>query len=117
MVKPVHPARLTEVSRVLDDLRDRLAAAEDDLLSSLVVLGEPEAQRTVDGWFDQVVDLLRAVDEITDQHVVTLSRAAARRSSDSGADAPAPAVEDALDHHDVVAGRLAQGEPTPRQPW
>lgn len=68
------------VSDVLQSLSDTVAGAEDDLLASLVVMGETDAQRTVDGWVDQVVDLLRAVDEVATQHRSTLARAHARHA-------------------------------------
>jgi hypothetical protein len=73
------------VSDVLRALSDTVAGVEDDLLASLVVMGEADSQRTVDGWVDQVVDLLRAVDEVTAQHRATLARAHARHSWGDGA--------------------------------
>lgn len=89
MPRPVNSPGLTEVSQVLSGLSDALATVEDDLLSCLVVMGEPDAQRTVDGWVDQLVDLLRAVDEVTEQHLTTLSRVSTRHAgSEVGADAP-----------------------------
>lgn len=69
---------LTAVSEVLTGLSESVARVEDDLLSSLVVMGEADAQRTVDGWVDQVVDLLRAVDEVALSHRSTLARAHSR---------------------------------------
>jgi len=76
--RPVDSPALTEVSAVLEGLSDTTAAVEDNLLSCLVVMGEPDAQVTVDAWVDQVVDLLRAVDEVTRQHLLTLSRVSTR---------------------------------------
>ena len=78
MRRPVDSPVLTEVSAVLEGLSDTTAAVEDNLLSCLVVMGEPDAQVTVDAWVDQVVDLLRAVDEVTGQHLSTLSRVSTR---------------------------------------
>ena len=75
------------VSDVLGALSDTVAGIEDDLLASLVVMGEADPQRTVDGWVDQVVDLLRAVDEVTAQHRATLARAHARHSGTVGGEA------------------------------
>lgn len=69
----------TVVGDALRALSDTVAGVEDDLFSSLVVMGETEAQQAVDGWVDQLVDLLRSVDEVTVQHRATLARASARR--------------------------------------
>lgn len=69
------------MSDVLQSLSEAVTAAEDDLLAALVVMGEPEAQHAVDGWVDQVVDLLRAVDEVATQHRTTLARAQTRHSA------------------------------------
>ncbi|GAA4109548.1 hypothetical protein GCM10022415_02770 [Knoellia locipacati] len=79
MRRPSEPPALPAVSDVLGALSDTVAGVEDDLLASLVVMGEADAQRTVDGWVDQVVDLLRAVDEVAVQHRATLARAHARQ--------------------------------------
>ncbi|EAP97592.1 hypothetical protein JNB_19018 [Janibacter sp. HTCC2649] len=76
--RPADTPALTQVSAVLEGLSQTVAAVEDDLLSCLVVMGEPDPQRTVDAWVDQVVDLLRAVDEVTGQHLSTLSRVSTR---------------------------------------
>lgn len=97
MRRPSEPPALPAVSDVLHSLSDAVSRAEDDLLASLVVLGEPDAQRTVDGWVDHVVDLLRAVDEVAGHHRATLARAQARRTSDDDA-APAGDSNDAADH-------------------
>lgn len=78
MRRPVDSPALTEVSAVLEALSNATAAVEDNLLSCLVVMGEPDAQVTVDAWVDQFVDLLRAVDEVTGQHLSTLSRVSTR---------------------------------------
>ena len=80
MPRPVDTPALTEVSAALEALSGTAAKVEDDLLSCLLVMGEPDPQRTVDAWVDQVVDLLRAVDEVTGQHLSTLSRVATRLS-------------------------------------
>ena len=86
---------LTEASTVLQDVGRALAAAEDDLLSCLVVMGEPDPQRTLDGWVDQVVDLLRAVDEVAIQHRATIARATARHGGAVAAPAPSAPATDA----------------------
>lgn len=88
MRRPVDPHALPEVGAVLADVGRGLAAAEDDLLACLVVLGEPDPQRELDAWVDQVVDVLRSVDEVTTQHRATIARATARRRG------PAPSVAD-----------------------
>jgi hypothetical protein len=85
--RPVDTPALTEVSAVLEGLSGTVTSIEDDLLSCLVVMGEPDPQRAVDAWVDQVVDLLRAVDEVTGQHLSTLSRVSTRLGeSDSTTD-------------------------------
>ncbi|MFW5470939.1 hypothetical protein ACOCJ4_12935 [Knoellia sp. CPCC 206435] len=91
MRRPVDPRALTEVGAVLGRVGEGLAAAEDDLLSCLVVMGEPDPQRALDGWVDQVVDVLRAVDEVTAQHRATIARSTARRGDplDAPSDEPA----------------------------
>lgn len=87
MRRPSETPAFTAVGDVLRGLSDTLAGAEDDLLSSLVVMGETDPQQTVDGWVDQIVDLLRAVDEVTVQHRATLTRASARHAVPDGVDA------------------------------
>lgn len=99
MPRPPEPHALTAVSDVLRGLSDTLAGTEDDLLASLVVMGETDAQRVVDGWVDQVVDLLRAVDEVTTQHRTTLARASSRHAAHHVAepgDGNRTAVDDTL---------------------
>ncbi len=88
MRRTVDSHALTEVSAVLRGVGTTLADAEDDLLSCLVVMGEPDPQRSLDGWVDQVADLLRAVDEVAAQHRATIARALARHPEVE--DAPAP---------------------------
>lgn len=88
MRRTVDTHALTEASAALGGVGQALAAAEDDLLSCLVVMGEPDPQRELDGWVDQVVDLLRAVDEVATQHRATIARATARHPD--AVDAPTP---------------------------
>lgn len=88
MPRPVDTPGLTDVSRVLGGISQMVASVEEDLLSCLVVMGEPDAQHTVDAWVDQVVDLLRAVDEVTDHHLTTLSRVSTRHTSTETARPP-----------------------------
>ncbi|KGN37002.1 hypothetical protein N803_16430 [Knoellia subterranea KCTC 19937] len=83
------PSALTEVSGVLEGLSRTAASVENDLLSCLVVMGEPDAQAVVDGWVDQFVDLLRAVDETTERHVTTLARVTSRVDGRPTHDEPA----------------------------
>lgn len=103
MPESVETSTLAEASAALADLSRTLTSAEDDLLSCLVVMGEPEAQGSVDGWVDQVVDVLRAVDEVTAAHLVTLSRVTSRQSPGPGqpgsADASAEMPSDAAVDH------------------
>ncbi|GGB85136.1 hypothetical protein GCM10011314_26040 [Knoellia flava] len=84
---------LPGVSTVLEGLSATIASVEDDLLASLVVLGESDPQRSVDGWVDQVVDLLRAVDEVAAQHRTTLALAHSRATARGGS-APEDAASD-----------------------
>jgi len=93
--RPPEPSSLPDVSTVLEGLSDSLARVEDDLLASLVVLGESDSQRAVDGWVDQVVDLLRAVDEVATRHRSTLALAHSRagaRGEAARQDAPSEAT-------------------------
>lgn len=78
MHRPIDSSALAEASAVLEGLSGVVTSAEDSLLSCLVVMGEPDAQAAVDGWIDQVVDLLRAVDQVTEQHQSTLARSSTR---------------------------------------
>lgn len=96
MPTPVDTSALPRVRAVLGRVGEELAAAEDELLSCLVVMGEPDPQRALDGWVDQVVDVLRAVDEVATQHRATIARATARRR-DPLADAGDAADPDAGD--------------------
>lgn len=89
MRRPVDTHALTEVGAVLSSVGHDLAAAEDDLLSCLVVMGEPDPQRALDGWVDQVADVLRAIDEVVVQHRATIARATARHP-DQTAPVPEP---------------------------
>ncbi|MFC7491650.1 MULTISPECIES: hypothetical protein [unclassified Knoellia] len=92
MRRPVDSPALTEVSGVLEGLSDTAADVEERLLSCLVVMGEPDAQHTVDAWVDQLVDLLRAVDDITGQHRSTLSRVTTRLADRESAESRAPSL-------------------------
>ncbi|MBM6400902.1 hypothetical protein [Phycicoccus sonneratiae] len=67
------PLRARAATSRLDALRDTLAAAEDDVLASLVVTGEPRPQRVLDDWLDQVVDTLRALGEAADEVAAALA--------------------------------------------
>ncbi|MDT0213608.1 hypothetical protein Q9R29_06880 [Rothia sp. ARF10] len=95
MRRPPDPPSLLGVSTVLEALSDTISRVEDDLLGSLVVMGEAEPQRAVDGWVDHVVDLLRAVDEVTAQHRTTLALAHSRAGAGS-VSAPDGAASDAV---------------------
>ncbi len=80
------PQRARAVLEGLDDLRDTVAGAEDDVLACLVVTGEPGAQRVLDDWLDQVADTLRALGEVADDVAPTLaghSASSARRDAGS----------------------------------
>ncbi|HMM93992.1 hypothetical protein, partial [Phycicoccus sp.] len=61
------PAHVATVAARLVALRTLAADGEDDLLASLVVTGEPRAQRVLDDWVDQVADSLRALGEAADE--------------------------------------------------
>lgn len=96
MPRPIDTPALARVSTVLEGLSETVAKVEDDLLSCLVVMGEPDPQRTVDAWVDQVVDLLRAVDEVTGQHHSTLSRVSTRLGDRDNSEEQTPAERDAM---------------------
>lgn len=72
------PARLAAVLTRLDAVRDLVGEVEDDVLAALVVTGEPDAQRVLDDWLDQVADTLRAVGEAADLLAPRLARFATR---------------------------------------
>ena len=78
MRRSVDTQALAAVGADLAEVGQGLAGAEDDLLSCLVVMGEPDPQRAVDAWVDQVADVLRAVDEVVARHRSTIARSAAR---------------------------------------
>lgn len=95
------PALARAAADALFALRDRVADAEDDVLSSLVVTGEPRPQRVLDDWLDQVADTLRAVGETASDLAVSLN-APADVAADTPATAPSPTVRTA-----AVDGRRA----------
>ncbi|GGL28570.1 hypothetical protein H9L10_02940 [Phycicoccus endophyticus] len=80
------PASARSVAAHLDALRALLAEAEEDVLASLVVTGEPRPQRVLDDWLDQVADSLRALTETADEVALALAPYA-------GAGAPAAGAE------------------------
>ncbi|QIM21394.1 hypothetical protein G7075_10125 [Phycicoccus sp. HDW14] len=82
------PLRARAAASRLDALRDTLAEAEDDVLASLVVTGEPRPQRVLDDWLDQVADTLRALGEAADEVAVTLAPHAAPGPVPPGAATP-----------------------------
>lgn len=82
------PLRARAAASRLDALRDALADAEDDVLASLVVTGEPRPQRVLDDWLDQVADTLRALGETADELAVALAPHAAPGSATPGAATP-----------------------------
>ena len=95
------PGRAASARARLEALRDAVAEVEDDVLGCLVVTGEPEAQRVLDGWLDQVADTVRAVGESAAEVVRDLDRLAPDDGSAGGwtagsasgaADAPASAL-------------------------
>lgn len=69
----------------LDAVRERVEAAEDDVLACLVVTGEPGPQRVLDDWLDQVVDTLRALGEGALDLGARLERHAAASPQEPGA--------------------------------
>ena len=73
------PARA--VLAELEALRTAVLQGEEDVLSSLVVTGEPGPQRVLDDWLDQVADTLRALGEAADRLAPPLARHAAQSSS------------------------------------
>ena len=87
------PSNVAEVLTRLDAVRGVVAEAEDDVLAALVVTGEPQAQRVLDDWLDQVADTLRAVGEAADALAPTLARFAGPGSGPE----VAPSVEDEVE--------------------
>ncbi|WP_377643837.1 hypothetical protein [Oryzobacter terrae] len=76
------PTRAAEVLARLDALRVLVEESEDDVLASLVVTGEPQAQRVLDDWLDQVADSLRAVGAAADALGPVVARWAGPRAVD-----------------------------------
>ena len=68
------PTRAAEVLARLHALRAVVEESEDDVLASLVVTGEPHAQRVLDDWLDQVADTLRALGAAADALAPVLAR-------------------------------------------
>lgn len=89
------PERARAALAALDDVRGVVTAGEDDVLSCLVVTGEPAAQRVLDDWLDQVADTLRALAETAGELAVAL----AGQTGAAGADPSGPAAAD----HEVGA--------------
>ncbi len=67
------PLRARTAAARLEALRALLAECEDDVLSSLVVTGEPRPQRVLDDWLDQVADTFRALGESADEVALALA--------------------------------------------
>lgn len=93
------PTRAADLLARLDALRALTTEAEDDVLASLVVTGEPRAQRVLDDWLDQVADTLRALGAGADALAPVLSRFATGRTTetsdrDAGAAPGAPTAPD-----------------------
>lgn len=86
------PLRARAVASRLDALRDTVVEAEDDVLASLVVTGEPRPQRVLDDWLDQVVDTLRALGEVADEVAVALAPHTAAPQPGSAAPVSDPTV-------------------------
>ncbi|MBR7743880.1 hypothetical protein KC207_11320 [Phycicoccus sp. BSK3Z-2] len=80
------PGRAASARARLEALRDAVTEVEDDVLGCLVVTGEPEAQRVLDGWLDQVADTVRAVGESAAEVVRDLDRLAPDDGSADGSD-------------------------------
>ncbi|MGL4177179.1 MAG: hypothetical protein ACRCSN_14000 [Dermatophilaceae bacterium] len=87
------PALASAALARLQALREVAAVGEDDILSCLVVTGEPVPQRVLDDWVDQVADTLRAIGETVDDLAPVLARHAA------GPSATGSVARAAAEHH------------------
>ena len=58
----VDPDRLRSLGAALEALRECAGEAAEELLEHLPEVGDRETQAALDGWVEQVADLLRAVD-------------------------------------------------------
>lgn len=68
------PALAATARAALGRLGERAAGAEDELLATLLVTGDPRAQRVVDDWVDQVADTLRALVDRAEELDAELAR-------------------------------------------
>lgn len=106
------PTRAAELFARLDGLRRTVAAAEDDVLGSLVVTGEPQAQRVLDDWLDQVADTLRALGEAADRLAPVVVRHAAGSAGIPPRDAPGANAWTAPRPPSSAAAPTTSGVPT-----
>ncbi len=74
--------RAAEVLARLEALRVVVEESQDDVLASLVVTGEPHAQRVLDDWLDQVADTLRVVGSTAEALGPVVARFAGPRAVD-----------------------------------
>ena len=58
----VDPDRLRSLGAALEPLRECAGEAAEELLEHLPEVGDRETQAALDGWVEQVADLLRAID-------------------------------------------------------
>ena len=75
------PEALLWVARSLATFVDRLAGAEDDLLAAHVSPGDAALQQALDRHVEQVVDTLRALEEVAREQTLALRNAAAAHAS------------------------------------
>ncbi|SDP24661.1 hypothetical protein SAMN04489867_1847 [Pedococcus dokdonensis] len=58
----VDPARPLLLGADLEPLRECVRAAAEEVLAQFPTVGDRETQAVVDGWVDQLADLLREID-------------------------------------------------------
>ena len=59
---PVDPDRLRSLGAALGPLRECARQGAEEVLAQFPELGDRESQATLDGWVEQLADLLREVD-------------------------------------------------------
>lgn len=116
------PARARAALSRLEALQILVGDAEDEVLASLVVTGEPGPQRILDDWLDQGAETLRALGERAADLAPVLARYAGPTTGSGVADAATPLDETTTPSETdaeaprrrPVAATDRAGEPAPR---
>jgi hypothetical protein len=90
---PASPDRLLALGTALAPLRDGARTGADEVLGLYPEVGDRAAQACVEACLDQVVDVLRALDEATSELGDRLRIAASTTADDIGADDRTPGLD------------------------